>query len=214
MAIPTNIQTILNDSIVESVRVELKEGWNPETILHTICAFANDLDNFYGGYIIIGIDDKRNVIGIDDDKYDLLQKEVVRYCKKCLEPSYIPVIDLLDYQNKKIVVLWCPAGSNKPYRCYENVYREKKDTRYFAYVRKGSLTLVASRYEEIELQNIGSFEPFDDRINYHYGLNVINRGIVEEYLKLSKSSLLYDLNERPIEDILLDLKVVGGPKED
>ena len=68
MAIPTNIQTILNDSIVESVRVELKEGWNPEIILHTICAFANDLDNFYGGYIIIGIDDKRNVIGIDVDK--------------------------------------------------------------------------------------------------------------------------------------------------
>ena len=105
MAIPTNIQTILNDSVVESVRVELKEGWNPETILHTICAFANDIDNFYGGYIIIGIDDKGNVLGFDVNKYDFLQKEVVRYCKKCLEPSYIPVIDLLDYQNQKIVVL-------------------------------------------------------------------------------------------------------------
>ena len=214
MGLPIGINQLLNGKVVEWERIDFKKGWNPEDVVHSICAFANDLDNFYGGYIIIGIDDNRNVIGIDVDKYDLLQKEVVRYCKKCIEPSYIPVIDLLDYQNKKIVVLWCPAGSNKPYRCYENVYKEKKDTRYFAYVRKGSLTLVASRYEEIELQNIGSFEPFDDRINYHYGLNVINRGIVEEYLKLSKSSLLYDLNERPIEDILLDLRVVGGPKED
>ena len=214
MAIPTNIQTILNDSVVESVRVELKEGWNPETILHTICAFANDIDNFYGGYIIIGIDDKGNVLGFDVNKYDFLQKEVVRYCKKCLEPSYIPVIDLLDYQNQKIVVLWCPAGSNKPYRCYENVYKEKKDTRYLTYVRKGSLTIVASRDEEIELQNIGSYEPFDDRVNYHYGLNVIDRGIVEEYLKLSNSSLLLGFNERPTTDVLLDLKAIGGPKED
>lgn len=214
MAIPANIKTILDNNIVEGVRVELKEGWNPETIMHTICAFANDIDNFYGGYVIIGIDDNRNVLGFDPAKFDLLQKEVVRYCKKCIEPSYIPVIDLLDCEGKKIAVLWCPAGNNRPYRCYEKVYKEKKDTKYLTYIRKGSLTLAASRDEEIELQNIGGFEPFDDRINYHFGLDAIDRGLVEEYLKLAKSSLINGLDERSIEDILLDLKAAGGPKED
>ncbi len=214
MAIPTNIKTILDGNIVESVRVELKEGWSPETILHSICAFANDIDNFYGGYIIIGINDKRDVVGVDIDQFDAIQKEIIRYCKKCLEPSYIPVIDLLTYENKKIIVLWCPTGSNRPYKCYENVYAEKKATKYLTYIRKGSLTLVASRDEEIELQNIGTFEPFDDRVNYHFGIDVINKQIVEEYLKLSKSSLLNGFNERPFEDVLLDLKVIGGPKED
>ena len=214
MAIPANIKTILNDSIVESVRVELKEGWNPETIMHSICAFANDIDNFYGGYIIIGINDNREVKGVDIDKYDLIQKEIIRYCKKCLEPSYIPVIDLLDYENKKIIVLWCPTGSNRPYKCYENVYKEKKETRYLTYIRKGSLTLAASRDEEIELQNIGNYEPFDDRVNYHYGIDAIEKPIVEEYLKLSKSSLLNNVNNGSFEDVLLDLKVIGGPVED
>lgn len=214
MGIPTNIKTILNDDIVESVRVEFKEGWNPEPIMHTICAFANDIDNFYGGYIIIGINDSLNVVGFEPLAFDKLQKDIVKYCKKCLEPEYLPVLDLLDYQNKKVAVIWCPSGNNRPYKCYENVHKEKRETRYLTYVRKGSLTLVASREEEIELQNLGNYEPFDDRTNYHYDLSVINRNIVEEYLKLAKSSLLMDFNNRSLLEILADLKVIGGPKED
>ena len=35
-----------------------KADWNPEPILHSICAFANDIDNWGGGYIIIGIEDE------------------------------------------------------------------------------------------------------------------------------------------------------------
>ena len=58
MALPTNINRILNTDIVEGARVEFKEGWNPDSILHTICAFANDIDNFYGGYIVIGLSDQ------------------------------------------------------------------------------------------------------------------------------------------------------------
>ena len=53
MAIPTTIDRILHDHIVESARIEYKENWNPTPILHTICAFANDIDNWGGGYIII-----------------------------------------------------------------------------------------------------------------------------------------------------------------
>ena len=214
MGIPANIKTILNNDIVESVRVELKKGWNPEPILHTICAFANDIDNFYGGYIIIGIDDNLNVTGCDLNSFDKLQKEIIRMCKKCIEPEYLPVIDMVKFQNKNVVILWCPAGNNKPYRCYENVHNDKKNTKLLTYIRKGSLTLIASREEEIELQNIGCYEPFDDRINYHYDLSVINRSIVEDYLKLAKSPLLNDFNERSLIDILYDLRVIGGPKED
>ena len=41
MALPTSLKNILNNSIVEQARVEYKRDWNPKTILHTICAFAN-----------------------------------------------------------------------------------------------------------------------------------------------------------------------------
>lgn len=44
MKLPTSIENILNENIVENERLELKKNWNPEPILHTICAFANDID--------------------------------------------------------------------------------------------------------------------------------------------------------------------------
>lgn len=46
MKLPTSIENILNENIVENARLELKKNWNPEPILHTICAFANDIDNW------------------------------------------------------------------------------------------------------------------------------------------------------------------------
>ena len=46
MKIPTSIENILNENVVENARLELKKNWNPEPILHTICAFANDIDNW------------------------------------------------------------------------------------------------------------------------------------------------------------------------
>lgn len=214
MALPTNIEKILNQDIVEGVRVELKEGWNPQSILHTICAFANDIDNFYGGYIIIGISDDRKVLGFEKKSFDSLQKDIFRYCKKCMEPTYIPVIDMVKYQGKDVVVLWCPAGDDRPYQCYEDVYKEKKETKYITYIRKGSMTIAASRMDERELFEMKNFIPFDDRVNYNYKIDVIQREIVREYLKEAKSNLLTNFDQQTTEELLSDLKAIGGPKED
>lgn len=45
MALPINIEDLLNKRKVESNRIEFKSGWNPDKIYHTICAFATDLEN-------------------------------------------------------------------------------------------------------------------------------------------------------------------------
>ena len=52
MAIPINIEDLLNKRKIESNRIEFKKGWNPDRIYRTICAFANDFDNIGGGYIV------------------------------------------------------------------------------------------------------------------------------------------------------------------
>lgn len=52
MAIPVNIDDLINSKIVESTRIEFKSDFNPNAVIHTICAFANDIDNLGGGYII------------------------------------------------------------------------------------------------------------------------------------------------------------------
>lgn len=58
MAIPVSIEALLNENVVESNRIEFKEGFNPDRIIRTVCAFANDIDNIGGGYIVVRIGEK------------------------------------------------------------------------------------------------------------------------------------------------------------
>ena len=86
MAIPTNIKTLLSGDVVEWARIEFKETWDAEASLKTVCAFANDLDNWGGGYIVIGVEenDGRPVYplkGVPTDKIDFYQKSILAKCK-------------------------------------------------------------------------------------------------------------------------------------
>ena len=50
MSLPINIKDLIHGHSVEWERLEFKRGWNPEDVIHTMCAFANDIHNctFYG----------------------------------------------------------------------------------------------------------------------------------------------------------------------
>ena len=58
LSLPISIDDLLRGRSVEWERIEYKRGWNPEDILHSICAFANDFHNLGGGYIIVGVEEK------------------------------------------------------------------------------------------------------------------------------------------------------------
>ena len=86
MALAININDLLNKQKIESNRIEFKKGWNPGSIYHSICAFANDFDDLGGGYIIVGVDtdDKtgmaiRPVEGEPMEKIDNILQEMVGY---------------------------------------------------------------------------------------------------------------------------------------
>ena len=75
MAIPTNIKNLLSGNVVEWARIEFKETWDSVASLKTICAFANDLDNWGGGYIVIVVEVKEGrrvypLLGVLDGKID------------------------------------------------------------------------------------------------------------------------------------------------
>ena len=61
MAIPVNIEDLLHKRKIESTRIEFKKGWNPDKIYRTICAFANDIDNLGGGYIVVGVEEEDKI---------------------------------------------------------------------------------------------------------------------------------------------------------
>lgn len=54
MALPINISQLLEGNVVEWERLDFKAGWNPEDVMHSMCAFANDIHNWGGGYIVCG----------------------------------------------------------------------------------------------------------------------------------------------------------------
>ena len=96
MALAINIDELINGKVIEWERLEFKKGWNPEDILHSLCAFANDINNWGGGYIIIGIEENngRPVLpppGLNPNQIDSIQGKLTELCH-CLEPIYMPII--------------------------------------------------------------------------------------------------------------------------
>jgi ATP-dependent DNA helicase RecG len=117
--IPLKLETLLEGRIVEQDRVEYKRGWNPSDTIHTICAFANDFTNTNGGYIVIGIDEQDGhpllpPVGVGADVLDNIQKELFQYCN-LIEPRYIPQLEIVTFQGRYVVYLWCSAGDDEPY---------------------------------------------------------------------------------------------------
>ena len=153
MAIPITIDKLLNDNVVEWARIEFKEGWNPDSTLKTISAFANDIDNWGGGYIVIGIEEKDGKIvkpikGIDVNDMDSIQKSILRFCK-FLKPSYIPISEPVYYEGKLLLLLWCPGGYDRPYQCPK--HPTNKDSKKTYYIRKLSSTIEATNLDVKEL---------------------------------------------------------------
>ncbi|WP_225974609.1 AlbA family DNA-binding domain-containing protein [Arachidicoccus ginsenosidivorans] len=53
MALPLNIEELVHGKTIEWERLEFKKGWNPEVIVRSMCAFANDLNNWGGGILLL-----------------------------------------------------------------------------------------------------------------------------------------------------------------
>ena len=116
MPIPVNVHDLVYGTKVEGPRLEYKRGWNPERILHTICAFANDIDGWGGGYIIVGVDQSSGlpeVVGLDRSSIDKMMNEAVGMAN-LIEPRYIPVVDVEDVDGKATLIIWCPVVPGAP----------------------------------------------------------------------------------------------------
>ena len=166
MALPINITDLLNKQKIESNRIEFKKGWNPESIYHSICAFANDFDDLGGGYILVGVDTDeatgmaiRPVEGVQLEKLDGILKDMVGYNNK-FAPYYLPRTSVEEVDGKQVLVIWCPAGINRPYSIPENV--TAKRTKEYFYIRSGTSSIIAKGDVLDELRDLAVRVPFDE----------------------------------------------------
>ena len=184
--------------------------------VQSVCSFANDIDNFGGGYIIIGAeydaeDDRYVFYDFGKKQLDDIQKELTEYCLKAIKPQYVPVSDVVEYEGKHFIVIWAYAGYDRPYKCLDHP-NDPKHSKEIYYVRKGSTSIKAIGSLERELLDLGSKEPFDDRLNYHAEVGDLSEDLLREYLRRADSNLL-KFPERSKVDLLEDLHAIGGPEE-
>lgn len=216
MAIPADISELISGTTVESTRIEFKPDFNPEPIIHTICAFANDIDNIGGGYIIIGIEEKGSIPqlppkGIDKSRIDSILKKLEGFCH-CIEPLYEPIVEPKLLDGRYIIAIWCPGGFGRPYKAAKNVYKNTSDKRY--YIRKMASTVVASPQEERELFYVSSNIPFDDRPNLTASVEALSRNRIQDYLREVGSALYNRSKDMSLEALAEDLQLLAGPPED
>lgn len=216
MAIPINIDDLLNRRIVESSRIEFKEGFNPNPIVHTICAFANDIENLGGGYIVIGVEERdgQPVLppkGVPQDQIDGILKRLVGLCHH-IEPLYNPIVEPVLYGDVYLIVIWVPGGHGRPYKASRDALARVSEKHF--YIRRFSSTIVASPDEEKELFYISSDIPFDDRPCLLAEVDDLDLGLMREHLRKTESSL-YALSETMDKRaIARDMQLVSGPIED
>ena len=218
MAFPVNIESIIRQQVVESSRIEYKSDWNPEPIIRTITAFANDFDNMGGGYIFIGIAEENGmpkfpISGLRKDSIDSIQKDLLEKCN-LIEPRYIPIVEPYVIDGKDILVIWVPGGDERPYKCPDHIYSDKsrKSAKSY-YIRKLSNTIKANAREEIELIDLARKIPFDDRVNYEAEIGDLRSSLISEYLYTVESALYEESLTRGTESVAADMKIVKGPKE-
>lgn len=215
MAIPVNIDDLINHRVVESTRIEYKADFNPQPIICSICAFANDIDNMGGGYIIVGVEEQNGspvfpIKGIEQSRIDGILKKLREYCH-FIEPYYAPVAEPILYEGVYVIVIWVSGGYGRPYKAPKDV-TNKYSTKHY-YIRKFANSVIASIDEEKQLFYASSNIPFDDRPNLFADISDLDVGLMRSHLKEIGSSLYqYSLSMDALQ-IATDMQLVEGPIE-
>ena len=216
MSIPISFEKLIKHNVVESARIEYKENFNPEAVMHTICAFANDIDNWGGGYIVIGAKEEKGVVeisksGLDKNELDTINKSILNISNQIV-PKYIPIVDNVTYKRKQFVLIWVPGGNDRPYKCPIHISKNEKKKIYGYFIRKISSTIKANDKMLKELFELNGNVPFDDRVNNKSNIKDLKKNLIDEFLNCVGSDLLNDSELSKI-DITKSLRVVDGSSE-
>lgn len=215
MSILVNIQDLLSGVVVEGNRMEFKKGWNPTSIMRSVCAFANDFENEGSGYIVVGVDEEngkpiRPVFGFNPNDLEKIEKEIVGYCN-LIKPSYFPRISLEAVDGKHVLVIWCPAGSNRPYKVPDDVISKHKTYNYR--IRFRSNSIVPNDEQETELIQLTAKIPFDDRVNAVASVTDLSKTLMREHLQETHSKLYEESEEMTVEELAEKMNLSQGANE-
>ncbi len=157
----------------ESERVEWKENGDDKdivvSIVKTISAFANDISNFGGGYVVCGAKEitdqygfpKLQYNGLSANKLKEIEGKVTQHCRDNVSPPFVPIVQELENPentNTRLLVFIVLASPEA------HSYRDVQGSNYYVRIsretreaRNGILTQLLVKKQKLEY--------FDQRIN-------------------------------------------------
>ena len=216
--LPINLNALLRQRRVEGERIEYKAGWNPDAIIRTLCAFANDFENLGGGYVVIGQDCNDDgtaifpPVGLQESQLDLIQRELLQYCQM-IQPTYFPVLSVEQVEGRHLIVLWAPGGLNRPYKAPRAVTAKHKEYHYFIRRYTSTVELKSNSEDEQELLRLTATVPFDDRQCQRADVDALRLPMIRLYLKEVGSDLAGQTNQMPFVDLCRQMNIVDGADE-
>lgn len=94
----------------EGFEIEFKRKvTSPEKVARALIAFANTK----GGHILFGVDDDGSIVGVESEKSEV---DMIRQAGKdfCI-PEIDPVLDIVPFDGKDVIVAYVPESSDKPH---------------------------------------------------------------------------------------------------
>jgi predicted HTH transcriptional regulator len=190
-------KSLLEEARVESFQLELKAGWDEHTkpaIIRTICAFANDLLNHNGGYVILGVEDAGGSAalppkGLPLESLEQVSKELLGQVKQWITPDYVPRVYPEEVDGRHVLVVHCPTGYNRPYAAPERL--EKNGSRV-QWVRVGAETKKADGELGRQLAEVVVRTPFDAQPRHELTADDLDSDVVENFLRQANSGLAGD----------------------
>jgi len=183
----------------ESKRLEFKEKLpSNEAIAKTVVAFSNTS----GGKIVIGVNDKREIVGIDEDKVFEYEEKITSIINDMCYPTILPEIYAQNINGKIVLVVEVFRGSLLPY------YLKNKGKLKGTYIRIGSTNRRADETLIAELQRQRLNKSFDEEENFEYKIDELNLEIIYNefkqigkvcnYEKLKNLKLIKQINSKDI----------------
>jgi len=95
----------------ENLTCEFKRKFStPEKIAREMLAFANTK----GGYLIIGVDDDKEIVGVESEKSE--SELILDAAKNFCEPPLDVKIDYIEVKGKEVIVVEIKESDSKPHR--------------------------------------------------------------------------------------------------
>ncbi len=122
----------------------------------TIIAFANTS----GGKLIIGVNDNREIIGLDDNEIFSIQDKIASIIYDRCYPNILPEIYTANIEGRLILIIEIFRGNLLPY------YLKPDGKNNGTYIRIGATNRKAEFENILELERHRSNISFDEEINY------------------------------------------------